>query len=192
MAEPAKKTARKGAAPKPMTKRRLENIAKFHIERFATTAVNLQRVLVRRAERARRAHGGDALEYKAWAEEIVAKLVKIGAVDDARYAAGRTAAMRRMGKGPGKIRTLLASKGVARALVEDALAETAITENGGDAALEAAIAYAKRRRLGPFGKPPRDKDAQRAQAAKDLAALGRAGFSYDIAKQVMKLTDGET
>lgn len=181
----ASKAARKLGVPRPMTKRRLENIAKFHIERFATTAANLRRVLQRRAERARRAHGGDAAEIREWVEDVVARLVKSGAVNDGLYAAGRTASLRRLGKGPGKIRALLMAKGVDRALVEAVLTETAISETGGDAALEAAFAYAKRRRIGPFGKQLDDKKAQRTQTQKDLAALGRAGFSYDIAKQVI-------
>jgi regulatory protein len=182
--KPDEKKGRK-PGPKPVTKQRLTNIAKFHVERFATTAANLKRVLSRRAERARRVHGGDPREHAAWIDEVVAMMVRTGAVDDARYAAGRTASMRRMGKSPGKIRTHLTAKGVARDLVDTAIAETAITIGGRDAALEAAMAYARRRRLGPFGKEIEDKDEQRKQATKDMAALARAGFSYDIAKRVM-------
>jgi len=169
-----------------MTKRRMENIAKFHVERFAATATHLKRVLLRRAERARRVHGGDAGEFAAWADEIVEKMVRVGTVDDARYALGRATALRRLGKGPGKIRALLSAKGVARDIIADVLAATALTDTDGDATFEAALAYARRRRLGPFGQQEGDADAKRKKAAKDLAALGRAGFPYDVAKRVMK------
>ena len=175
-----------------MTQRRMENIAKFHVERFAATAAHLKQVLLRRAERARRAHGGETAEFAAWAEEIVAKMVRSGAVDDARYALGRATSMRRLGKGPGKIRALLRAKGVAQDLIAAALSATAVTESNGDATLEAALAYARRRRLGPFGKQEGDAQDQRKQAAKDLAALGRAGFPYDVAKRVMKADPGDT
>jgi regulatory protein len=171
--------------PKPVTKQRLTNIAKYHVERFATTAANLTRVLSRRAERARRVHGGEAREHAAWIAEIVERMVKTGAIDDARYALGRTTTLRRLGKSPGKIRVALAGKGVARGLVDSAIADTALTLDGNDAALEAAMSYARRRRLGPFGVEIADKDERRKQAAKDMAALARAGFSYDIAKRVM-------
>jgi len=182
--KPAPKPGRK-PGPKPVTKPRLTNIAKFHVERFATTAANLKRVLSRRAERARRIHGGDAREHAAWIDEIVEKMVKTGAVDDARYAQGRTASLRRLGKSPGKIRALLSAKGVARTLVDTAITDTAVTIGGGDAALEAAMTYVRRRRLGPFGKAIADKDERRKQATKDMAALARAGFSYDIAKRAL-------
>ncbi len=174
-----------------MTKRRMENIAKFHIERFATTAAHLKRVLLRRAERARRAHGGDAGEFAAWADEIVARMVRNGSVDDARYAQGRATALRRLGKSPGKIRAALTAKGVGRELIAAALASTAVTADGDDAALEAALAYARRRRLGPFRTQEGDAAARRKQTSKDLAALARAGFPYDIAKQVMATTPND-
>ena len=168
-----------------MTKQRLENIAKFHVERFATTATHLKRVLLRRVERAVRSHGGETGEVVASIDEIVARFERSGVVDDARYAAGRAAALRRLGKSPGKIRALLVAKGVARALIDAALNATAITETGTDAAWEAAIAYAQRRRLGPFGDRQGDAEARRKKAAKDLGALARAGFSYEIAKRVL-------
>jgi len=173
--------------PKPMTKRRMENIAKFHVERFATTAIHLTRVLLRRAERARRIHGGENSEFKEWAEDIVSRFVRGGIVNDARYASGRAAALRTLGKSPGKIRLLLRAKGVDRSIIDKVVAEGAISESGGDAAFEAALAYAMRRRLGPYGKDfeTDDADARRKRMRKDLSALARAGFSYDIAKRVL-------
>lgn len=191
MASPTSTKSPGKPGPKPMTERRLANIAKFHVERFATTAANLRRVLARRAERAVRVHGGDRKEVAAWIDAVVAKLVKSGAVDDARYAFGRAAALRRLGKGPEKIRALLMAKGVERKLIAAALDATAQTDSGADAALAAAIAYAKRRRLGPFGAPANDKDARRRKAAKDLAALGRAGFSYALAKRIAHAATAE-
>lgn len=174
-----------------MTQRRLENIAKFHIERFATTAANLKRVLTRRTERAIRANGGDKMECAGWIDDLVARFVKAGLVDDARYAMDKAAALRRLGKGPGKIRALLIAKGVDRALVDVALDASAVTITGEDAAFQAALAYAQRRRLGPFGKEITDRDEKRAKATKDLAALGRAGFSYAIAKRIVSAATPE-
>lgn len=168
-----------------MTEQRLENIAKFHVERFATTATHLKRVLLHRMERAVRSHGGEAGALVASIDAIVARFERTGVVDDARYAAGRAVALRRLGKSPGKIRALLIAKGVDRAVIETALNATAITESGNDAALEAALAYAQRRRLGPFGKHEGDAEMRRKKATKDLGALARAGFSYAIAKRVL-------
>ena len=54
-------------------------------------------------------------------------------------------------------------------------------EDGEDPELPAAVTMAKRRRLGPFAvKPPNGE-----QREKHLAALARAGFSYDVAQRVI-------
>ena len=182
----------RSAIPK-MTRQRLRNIARFHVERFATTAAHLRRVLFRRVARAARAHGLDAAEMRPWVDDVVAALVKSGAVDDGRYAAARARSLRRLGRSPAKIRAHLAAKGVAHGIIEAVLADTAKTAGGGDAAFAAAVAYARRRRLGPFRTVEDNGDvkAWRARMTKDLAALGRAGFSYDVARRVMALTADE-
>ena len=85
----------------------------------------------------------------------------------------------------------MSAKGVGRDLIAAALTSTAITATGDDATLKAALAYARRRRLGPFGTQTGDAAAKRKQLSKDLAALGRAGFSYDVAKRVMSAPPDE-
>ena len=174
-----------------MTERRLHNIAKFYVERFATTAANLRRVLTRRVDRACKHHGDDRAKMLPWVEAAVEKLVKLKVVDDARYALDRARALRRLGRSPQKIRAHLTAKGVAGALVRDAIAATEQTDDGRDATYEAAVAYARRRRLGPFRVAKGSAEELRQQATKDLAAMGRAGFSYDMAKRVMALDPDE-
>jgi regulatory protein len=181
----AQRPRKRPAGPRKMSQRRLENIARFYIERFATTTTHLRRVLARRAERARRAHGGDAGEIAGWIDGVVDKLKRLGLIDDARYAADRAASLRRLGKGPGRIRALLAAKGVPRATIDQVIEETAETLSGDDAGLNAAIAHAKRRRFGVFGKPPADKTELAKRRTRELAALARAGFSYETARRAL-------
>jgi regulatory protein len=63
----------------------------------------------------------------------------------------------------------------------DALAE----ETGGDPALAAALALARRRRLGPW-RPPAARAARRD---KDLAILARAGFPRGLATRIVDAPD---
>ncbi|MHA1114431.1 MAG: regulatory protein RecX, partial [Alphaproteobacteria bacterium] len=51
--------------------------------------------------------------------------------------------------------------------------------------LAAAIAYARRRRLGPW----RVAAARAERRERDLAALARAGFNYDLARRVVDAPD---
>ncbi len=48
--------------------------------------------------------------------------------------------------------------------------------------MAAALAHARRRRLGPC-RPPA---ARKSMREKDLASLARAGFAYDVARRVVE------
>lgn len=184
--ETSKKDDRSGGKKKPerkvprrITKERLRNIALYHLERFATSAENLRRVLYRRTLKAAKHHETDIEQARAWIDEVVDGLVRSDAIDDSRYADGKTLTMLRRGQSPRKIRAYLASKGVSGETINTALAHA--TEEVGNPDLEAARAYAMRRRLGPF----RTKDSSPETKQKELSALGRAGFRYDIARRIV-------
>ena len=78
------------------------------------------------------------------------------------------------------------TKGVSADVVLHALAD--VDRESGDAdedpELSAAQQFAKRRRLGPF----RDAASRAARRDRDLAALVRAGFSYEIVRRVIDLS----
>jgi regulatory protein len=84
----------------------------------------------------------------------------------------------------------LREKGVEAAIIAGAVATLA--PEGGDAELKAAVNLARRRRLGPFRAPDRKSGNRKVQAKekakereKQMAALARAGFSFDIARKVI-------
>src|SRR5699024_3439409 len=84
------------------------------------------------------------------------------------------------------VRAKLAAKGINRDLADQAL-EVAAEEEGGDAELTAAIVFARRRRLGPWRLPDQRADRR----LRDLAALGRQGFSGTLARKVIDAEDIE-
>ena len=63
-----------------------------------------------------------------------------------------------------------------------------VTDELPDPELAAVIAYARRRRLGPWA--PAEVRAGRQE--RDLAALARAGFSYRVARMVVEASDPST
>ena len=163
--------------PRPVTSAFLERAALAYLERYASSSANLARVLRRKVQVRCRLRGEDPAEFLPLVDEVVAKTTRTGLVDDTRYAEGRVASLRRRGGSARAIRAKLAAKGVGRDLVEAALAETPEDEEG------AARAFARRRRLGPWRPGERAPHRDR-----DLAAMGRAGFSFDVARRVV---DGE-
>jgi regulatory protein len=165
----------------------LEQAALHYLERYANSAAGLRRVLRRRVQKAARLGQGEAKDGNALIETVLGRLAKSGLLDDGRYAEFRAASLARRGGSLSIIRRDLRARGVAAELIEAAVAALKRETGGGtsdETDLAAALALAKRRRLGPFRSP----GVRAANRMRDLAALGRAGFAYDIARQVI---DGE-
>ena len=175
---PPRKIPRK---PNPAS---LERAALHYLERFASSAENLRRVLLRKVERAARHHEDIDREAAAgWIDDLIARYRRTGLLDDKVYAEARTTSLHRRGASVRKIRLSLAQKGVATT-VEAALEDLGERVEG-DVELQAAIALARRRRLGVY----RLAAARADYRDRDLAALARAGFSYDIARRVIEAED---
>jgi regulatory protein len=172
--------------PRPVTPERLEKIALFYLERFASSAENLRRVLARRVERSAWAHGTDRAAGLEAAAAIVRRLQAAGLLDDRSYAEAKAASLQRRGRPLRGIRRELAQRGVAREDIETATA--ALADAAAEPDLAAAIALARRRRLGPW----RAAEARSEARSRDLAALGRAGFDYDTARRVIDAADPES
>ena len=108
-----------------------------------------------------------------------------GLLDDRVYAEGRAKSLLRQGRPRAEIKRRLVAKGVKEDDITNAL--ESLSEDQSEPDFAAAVAFARRRRLGPF----RVKDRV-AFRDRDLAALGRAGFSYDIARRVLAAETVET
>ncbi|GAB4189654.1 MAG: regulatory protein RecX [Thalassobaculales bacterium] len=161
----------------PLSPAGLEKAALSYLERYAASTVQLRRVLERRVMRAAAA-GLDTGQAAGWIAAILAKLARAGYLDDARFAAARAGSLHRQGRPAARIRQDLAARGVAAEQIDDALALLA-ADGGEDIA--AARAFARRRRLGPWRSGPGGPERLR----RELAALGRAGFSYEVARQAL-------
>ena len=165
--------------PRKATPKRLERAALHYLERYATSSANLRRVLMRRVERSARAHGTDREEGADAIDDIIRRFQEYGYLDDRGYAEMRAGSLFRRGASLRAIRYQLSLKGVPDDIIDATLA--ALSEEVEDPDRQAAIAYARRRRIGPWR--PAEKRAQFRD--RDLAALGRQGFAYDIARWIV-------
>ncbi|MDF2095494.1 RecX family transcriptional regulator [Aquibaculum arenosum] len=173
-------------APRKATPDYLERAALFYLERYASSSSSLRRVLLRKVARSAEAHGTDPAEGAAAVESLITRLQERGLVNDAAFAESRARALRRRGASAAGVRARLATKGITGDLAQQALAAVA-QETPGDEELAAAIAFARRRRLGPWRAP--EQRAERRQ--RDLAALGRQGFPGTLARRVIDAEDPE-
>ncbi|MFA7429205.1 MAG: RecX family transcriptional regulator [Rhodospirillaceae bacterium] len=185
-------TASRSSIPRPITKARLHNIAIHYLERFSASREGVRRVLERRAYKAQRVHGGDPDQIAAWIAEVLDTLQRQGFLDDARYADNAARSLAARGHSVRAVLSRLAAKGVSRDHIDNALVHLAeeIALPGQDAAdidpdIAAAVAYARRRRLGPW----RDPEVRADFRTKDMGALARRGFSSETVRRVLGAAD---
>jgi regulatory protein len=158
----------------------IERWALVYLGRYATSAENLRRVLLRRVRR-RLPAAAEALPQAAAAiEAVIARYRRSGLLDDAVYAAGRARSLHRRGAPSHRIRARLLAKGVAEAVAADAL--TDLHAEASDLDLAAACAFARRRRLGPYRRGA-------AEPVRELGAFARAGFGRRLAQAVLACAD---
>jgi regulatory protein len=170
----------------PLTMAVLEGAAAAYLGRYASSAENLRRVLMRRVAKAARDDDTAAEEGRALVEALIARYVRAGLVDDGRYAEAKAAGLARGGASRFQIRGRLMQKGVARDQIDRAVAT--LDERGEGSETTAACALMRRKRLGPYRRA-----ADRAAfSRKDLAALARAGFAIDLARRLLRAADVET
>ena len=175
----ANELPRKLRRPRKATPKSIENAAFAYLGRFSTSADNLRRVLMRKVERSVRAHGTECAECATAIDALLERFTRSGLLDDGAYAEGRVLSLHRRGTSVRAIRLKLRQKGVASEQIEAAVA--GLAEVMPEPELTAAQRLAKRRRLGPY----RAAGARPEAREKDLAALARAGFSYDVALHVV-------
>lgn len=169
--------------PRKVTPTSLENIALYYLERFATSSENLRQVLTRRVQRSARYHETDVEACGQLIDDLIKRYLDSGLLDDRAYARAQCASLNRRGKSLRAIRVTLQQKRVPSYIIDETL--EALHEEVAEPDLAAAVAYARKRRIGPYRKtdtPPENLD-------KELAALARNGFSYSLARRIVEADD---
>ncbi len=163
----------------------LEAAALDYLARYASSKAQLRRALERRIRRWASHEDADPATARAAIPTLLAKLERLGLLDDERFALGHAASLHRRGRSLGRIRTGLAQRGIDRDTATTALA--AVRAASPDPDFAAAAGFARRRRLGPY-RPAKERAERRA---KDLASLARAGFGYEVARRVLAASTAE-
>lgn len=190
--ETGRGSARKARRVAPLDAAQLDALALAYVARFATSAGKLGAYCERKLRE--RGWAGDAPPDVS---AIVARMVALGYVDDAGFARMRGAGLLRRGFGAGRI-----AQDLARARIAPELADEASGSERERRA--AALAFARRKRLGPFARAPfgghsdviclEDDTEPRAGAdrgdmARQIAAFQRAGHSMASARALIAAAD---
>lgn len=158
--------------PRPLDADALDRLALRYVERFATTQGKLADYLRRKVRE--RGWTGVPIDPAA----VAGRMAALGYVDDRGYAESKAASLARRGLGARRVNAALREAHVADHA-------EAIGPAINDRAVSAALTFAKRRRIGPFGPPADD----RALREKQLAAMLRAGHPLDLSRRILSARD---
>lgn len=173
----AQKPQRKKA--KKITAEYLHNAGLYYLQRFAASRGQFRSVMLRKVRRSCMEHRDQDYEAcVALIEETVQKFERAGLLNDELYTRGVVTSLRRQGKSKNAILSKLKTRGVETSLVT----ETLQAQDTEDSELRAALTVLRRKKAGPFGIMDKEKA---------LAALARAGFSYDTAGHAMNMDRAE-
>lgn len=159
----------------PLDEARLGELALTYVARFATSRTKLSAYLNRK------------VRERGWTgaadppiEALVEKAVRAGYVDDSAFALSKARSLTGRGYGARRVAQALRAAGIGE---EDG---EAARGHAHEEAVESAIRFARHRRIGPFASQPGDPKAQE----KALAAMVRAGHSFQLAKAILALPPG--
>ena len=173
--------------PRKISRQYLENAALYYLQRYATSSENFRRVLTRKIIRSCTFHKVDAEPFFPIIEEMIVRYERAGLLNDKGFAEAKVSSLRRQGQSKKAILAKLQAKGLGRDDIDGAL-EAIDTERSGDddPEMAAALTFARKKRLGRWRKGPAPDIKQRQ---KELAAMGRAGFSYEVARAALDYSD---
>ncbi len=165
--------ARQPRRPRPpLDETALKELGLTYVARFATSRGKLSDYLRRKLRERGWGGSGDPP-----VERIVEWAADAGFIDDQAYALAKAQSLGGRGYGERRVSQALQA---ARIDEEDG---AQARDHARDTAREAALRFAKRKRLGPFGPPPAD----RRESDRAMAAMIRAGHGFELAKMVLSL-----
>jgi regulatory protein len=159
----------------PLDDRRLEELALFYVGRFATTRAKLRTYLARKV----RERGWEG-EREPDLANIAERFASQGYINDAEFALGKARSLAARGYGKRRLVEKLHVSGVEE---QDSAAARELSDSQ---AVEAALRFAERRRLGPFATSLPDPP----QREKMIGAMVRAGHSFALARTIAGMPPG--
>ena len=170
--------ARRSRRPRPpLDERSLSELALSYVGRFSTTRAKLRSYLARKV----RERGWSGGEHEPDLASIAERFAAQGYIDDAGFALSQAHGLAARGYGKRRLVEKLRSAGVEEQ-------DGAAARDHSDAeALTSALRFAERRRIGPFAGTAND---DRKQREKWIAAMLRAGHSFELARTIVNLPPG--
>ena len=154
-------------------KDKLLKYAIYYLSKYSSSKKNLEFILKKKI---RRLSDEKKIRFKLYNEIqiIIQKLEKLNLINDQIFVESKIQSFQYQAKSKNYIKQYLLQKGIDKQLIEEQI--YLFYENNKNLEKENALKFAKKRNL-----IDNDQDYQ-----KKLSKMARAGFSYEIAKQILK------
>ena len=154
-------------------KDKLLKYAIYYLSKYSSSKKNLEFILKKKI---RRLSDEKQIRFHLYNEIqiIIEKLEKLNLINDQVFVESKIQSLQYQAKSKNYIKQYLLQKGIDKQLIEDQI--FLFYENNKNLEKENALKFAKKRNL-----LDSDQDYQ-----KKLSKMARAGFSYDIAKEILK------
>jgi regulatory protein len=154
-------------------KDKLLKYAIYYLSKYSSSKKNLELILKKKI---RRLSDEKKIRFDLYNEIriIIEKLEKLNLINDQVFVESKIQSLQYQAKSKNYIKQYLLQKGIDKQLIEEQI--SLFYENNKNLEKENALKFAKKRNL-----LDNDQDYQ-----KKLSKMARAGFSYDIAKEVLK------
>ena len=154
-------------------KDKLLKYAIYYLSKYSSSKKNLEFILKKKI---RRLSEEKKIRFQLYNEIhfFIEKLEKLNLINDQVFVESKIQSLQHQVKSKNYIKQYLLQKGIDKQLIEDQI--SLFYENNKNLEKENALKFAKKRNL--LGS---DQDYQ-----KKLSKMARAGFSYDIAKEILK------
>ena len=154
-------------------KDKLLKYAIYYLSKYSSSKKNLEFILKKKI---RRLSDEKKIRFHLYNEIqiIIEKLEKLNLINDQVFVDSKIQSLQYQAKSKNYIKQYLLQKGIDKQLIEEQI--SLFYENNKNLEKENALKFAKKRNL-----LDNDQDYQ-----KKLSKMARAGFSYDIAKEILK------
>lgn len=174
--------------PKKITETYLHNSGLYYLQRYAASTAQFRTVMLRKISKSCHHHKDqDEIACVALLDQLIERFVSSGLLNDTGYARGMVSSLRRRGASQRMIIMKLQAKGLSESQIKSALADFNEDHDVDPMTLElqGALKLARRKKFGPYANGV-EYDRNKA-----IATFARAGFSFDIIRQVLGMDANE-
>ena len=188
---PSDKKEKEIRPPKKITKRYLTNAGLGYLKKFTASSGHFQKVMTRKIDRSCKWHvDQDKEECLKLLNEVTSYFQELGYLNDEAYSKALINSLARKGLSTRMMEQKLREKSISQELIRTRIetykSEVDAQNSGLSVDQLNALQFIKRKKIGAYRSEKKEENKNR-----ELSALARAGFSYNVANFALEIEQTE-